>query len=709
MSASTTVGRDARRIDPMGKPQFSIRDLLAAGARRESAGSGSRAFEVERETPYSHGETSDAWERFLTTSDANAEVHVRGIIEQSWRRSAKFGVDARGRGSTSVMAPSDIDVLRFENEDLLASARQTFLRVAETLSDAGTMAIITDFRGVILEVGGDRKTIDAAHNIRLEIGAAWDEQDTGTNGIGTALATGQMTVVNAHEHFCEGVKAWACVGAPIISPIDGRILGVVDFSGPHDIFQRHNIALAMVSAKHIELALTEKIRTERMQLLETSLGKIPRVGISDGIVIVDRFGQVIHHDQTAASNLRRMSAIDRLEKGDRILDLDGSTSGFDLAERLPTELKNHDVLPLTMDGKIRGAMLVIGPRQRSASETIARTSSAARLTRVPEIIGQSPAILEAIDRTERAAQGRTAILIEGETGVGKELFARHVHKVAFPSEKEPFVAFNCGAVSKELIGGELFGHAAGAFTGATRDGRAGRFEAASGGTLSLDEIGEMPLDLQPYLLRALEEEVIYRLGESKGRPVNVRLVASTNRNLRSDVDEGRFRKDLYFRISAIKITIPPLRDRLDDFELLLDHFNRRLADKYTIAPLTLAPEAMDILRRYSWPGNVRELRNLVESAMFMTKGSILRVCELPDDILRATTSDRTALGPDKTSSRSFPTDEGDHEGRTLAVSERHMIERAMQETAGNIKVVAQRLGVSVSTIYRKLSQYKSGK
>ena len=624
-------------------------------------------------------------------------------------RSAKFGVDARGRGSTSVMSSSDIDMLRLENEDLLASARNTFLRVAETLSGAATMAIITDCRGVILEVGGDRKTIDDAHNIRLEIGAAWDEQDAGTNGIGTALATGQMTVVNAHEHFCEGVKTWACVGAPIRSPIDGHILGVVDFSGPHDIFQRHNIALAMVSAKHIELALRDKIHTERMRLLETSLGRIPRLGTSHGFVIVDRFGQVIHHDETAAFNLRRMNAIDNLQKGDRILDLDGATSGFDLSERLPSELRNHDAEPLVLDGKIRGALLVVGPKPRSALGTVVSSSPSATAKQVHDIVGRSPAIMEAIDRTERAAQGRIAILFEGETGVGKELFARHVHRVAFPSDKEPFVAFNCGAVSRELIGGELFGHAAGAFTGATREGRAGRFEAANGGTLSLDEIGEMPLDLQPYILRALEEEAIYRLGESKARPVNVRLVASTNRNLRSDVEEGRFRRDLYFRISAIKITIPPLRDRIDDLELLLDHFNRRFAEKYSILPVNIAPETMDVLRCYSWPGNVRELRNLVESAMFMTTKGVLRVENLPEDILRPPSSQQQMFPGDDNRLGPLPNAAKSTAGMTLELSERHMIETAVRETNGNIKLAAEQLGVSVSTIYRKLSQYRSGK
>jgi transcriptional regulator with PAS, ATPase and Fis domain len=457
------------------------------------------------------------------------------------------------------------------------------------------------------------------------------------------------------------------------------------------------------------LALREKIRTERMQLLETSLGRIPRLGTNHGIVIVDRFGQVIHHDETATLNLQRTNAVDKLQKGDRILDLDGSPCSSDLSEGLPSELRNHDVQPLIVDGKIRGALLVVGPRQRSDPKTVAALSSTSKAPQFSEIVGRSPSILEAVEKTERAARGRTAILIEGETGVGKELFARHIHKVAFPTNKEPFVAFNCGAVSRELIGGELFGHAAGAFTGATREGRAGWFETANGGTLSLDEIGEMPLDLQPYILRVLEEEAIYRLGESKARPVSVRLVASTNRNLRSDVDEGRFRKDLYYRISAIKIFVPPLRSRVDDIELLLEHFNQRFSAKYNTPSVKISNEVLDLLRTYSWPGNVRELRNLVESAMFMTIGGVFRVENLPEDILDSLDTQRQTPFHGETSSPPLHTFAGSPSGITLERSERNMIETAVQEMDGNIKLAAARLGISVSTIYRKLSQYKSGK
>jgi transcriptional regulator with PAS, ATPase and Fis domain len=308
-----------------------------------------------------------------------------------------------------------------------------------------------------------------------------------------------------------------------------------------------------------------------------------------------------------------------------------------------------------------------------------------------------------VDKIERAALGNTPILIEGETGVGKELFARLVHAASQKSGKEPFVTFNCGAVSKELLGGELFGHAPGAFTGATREGRPGRFEFANGGVLSLDEIGEMPLDLQPYLLRVLEEHMVCRLGESKPRPVNFRLVASTNRNLKLEVAEGRFRKDLYFRLGVVKITIPPLRERLGDVEILIDHFNRQVSAHYNTEPLRFDNATLELLLRYQWPGNVRELRNLIENLVLMSIGGVVTFKDLPEDFLEAATQ---MLSVPAQQTHSNGARAGDEITR-FDEMERRAIEKAVAGADGNISVAADKLGLSRSTLYRKLQQYRS--
>jgi transcriptional regulator of acetoin/glycerol metabolism len=561
---------------------------------------------------YDERETNKAWENFLTFGDTKRDnALVRGVIEESWQRSVKSGVNAHCKGSNLVASPDDLYELRLKNHDLLGSTAQTFRRVAEVLGDAATMLVITDRNGVVLDVGGDQRTIDAGHYIRLEVGAAWGETVTGTNGIGTALVTGKPVHVHAAEHFSEGIKAWTCVGCPIRSPIDGSVIGIIDFSGPQAIFHRHNLALAVIAANHIELALSEKIRLERIQLLEASISRMPGMGSADGVVILDRFGRVIHHNDAATARWRRIARSRELSVGTQLLPSSEGLLVKDLSIGLPDELREQRIEPLVVDGAVKGAMLVLASRPRTnlGVSQVSQTARAALVSAKEAIVGCSEALLQVVEKIERAALGRTAILLEGETGVGKELFARLVHAASQKTGKEPFVAFNCGAVSKELLGGELFGHAPGAFTGATREGRPGRFEFANGGVLSLDEIGEMPLDLQPYLLRVLEERAVYRLGESKPRPVDVRLVASTNRNLKQEVAEGRFRKDLYFRIGVVKIAIPPLRERLGDVDILIDHFNNQFAATHNTQPLRFEASTMELLRRYSWPGNVRELRN----------------------------------------------------------------------------------------------------
>jgi transcriptional regulator of acetoin/glycerol metabolism len=687
------------------------------GFRSLTSTEGHRGDDLGR---YDERATRKAWERFVTDGPSGASSSralVRNVIERSWRRSVEVGVDARGRGSPESAPPDLLHELRQRNRGLLSATRPTFERISEILGNTATMVVITDHAGVILEVGGDRSTIDAGHDIRLEVGASWGESVTGTNGIGTALVTGQPVYVHAAEHFCEGVKAWTCVGAPIRSPIDGSIVGIIDFSGPEDIFHRHNVALGMVAANHIELALAEQARIERMRLLEACLSKVQGFAGGDGLVVLDSFGRIIHLSETAPLRWRSLDQASELKVGRQIIDFGPDGVHGDIAGHLPEALRGQSLEPLLVDGNVSGAVLVLGARPRPAV-SIGRTLvvpaqgavdalAGAKLA----IVGRSEQLLDAVERAERAALGKSAILLEGETGVGKELFARLIHAAGMQTGKEPFVAFNCGAVSKDLIGGELFGHAAGAFTGATRDGRQGRFETAQGGVLSLDEIGEMPLDLQPYLLRVLEERMVYRLGDSKPRPIDVHLVASTNRNLRQDVAEGRFRKDLYFRIGALRITIPPLRDRQGDVELLIDHFNRQISETYGMEPLRFRDSVMEILQAYDWPGNVRELRNLVENLALMSTSRVIGVEDFPEDFVEDLKPRRAPPHPlqgrDAFAAPAQLDASGSDEIARLDETERRVIQRAVAASGGNMSVAAEKLGVSRSTLYRKLQHYKA--
>ena len=303
------------------------------------------------------------------------------------------------------------------------------------------------------------------------------------------------------------------------------------------------------------------------------------------------------------------------------------------------------------------------------------------------IIGQSKGIQQAIDLARKVAATDTTVLLTGETGTGKEVFAQAIHQ-ASPRRAGSFVAVNCSALSKEILESELFGHRAGAFTGATRD-KKGLFEEANKGTIFLDEIGEMAPDLQAKLLRVLETHEFLRVGDTKPTKTDVRVVAATNRDLKQDTETGQFRQDLYYRLSVFSIELPPLRNRRDDIPALAEALTRQEAAKIGRKALTLSKEFIDALTHYGWKGNIRELKNVIERAVILSDGQTLLPDSLPPDVQSPTTSAAT------------PTFD-------LASVEKNHIERVLRHTNGNKAEAARLLGIGLSTLYRKFEEYQLG-
>jgi transcriptional regulator of acetoin/glycerol metabolism len=601
-----------------------------------------------------------AWERFLSGSP-EAAIPLGQVVVSSWQRSLKLGVNPAARTAPLAATGARYFALRHRNRDLLAAAADIFLRMESVLSQSRCMMLLTDPFGVVLETAGDHRTLGEGENIHLVAGGQWNEDVIGTNGIGTALATGQPAQVHATEHFCEGIKSWTCAAAPVREPGTGKILGILDISGPPTTYQRGNLSLAVATARQIETALAERAGRERVRLLERCLQMMPTLGNTE-MLAIDRAGRVIfsHGNVDPIAGLPGFDADEKFE---------------DWVGRLPAALRrtgNFDTVDL--DGRPVGAMIVLpGPKTRRIAATGAFES----------IVGASPAIREMIDLAARLAPRRVALLIQGETGTGKEVLLRAVHAAAAPAA--PLVVFNCGAASKDLLGAELFGHVRGAFTGALQEGRAGRFELAHGGILCLDEIGELPLDMQPLLLRVLEEGVVYRVGDATPRKIDVRIIAMTNRNLKQDVAAGRFRADLFFRLSVATIAIPPLRDRHGDVARLFEHFSALLAARHDLPPRGISPQALQSFDAYGWPGNVRELRNIVESLLLTGAGEIT-ADELPPDMRNVSRA-------------------ADDDG--LEALSRQAMRRAIESADGNLSQAAKKLGISRSTLHRRLRRDQS--
>jgi formate hydrogenlyase transcriptional activator len=334
---------------------------------------------------------------------------------------------------------------------------------------------------------------------------------------------------------------------------------------------------------------------------------------------------------------------------------------------------------------------IAGLRDQLAKEKAYLEEEARTEHHFGEIVGESAALREVLKKVEIVAPTDSTVLICGETGTGKELVARALHDLS-PRKRRTFIKLNCAAIPMGLLESELFGHEKGAFTGAISQ-KTGRFELADKGTLFLDEVGDIPLELQPKLLRVLQEQEFERLGSTKTIHVEVRLVAATNRDLAALTAEGRFRRDLYYRLNVFPVTLPPLRERSDDIPRLVRHFTQRFARRMGRRIETIPSPVMEALVRYAWPGNIRELQNVIERAVILARGLSLQV-PLSDLELRG---QRSEVGDQKSASS----------GLTLADAEREHILGALRDTGwvvGGAKGAAARLGMKRSTLQKKMKK-----
>ena len=310
-----------------------------------------------------------------------------------------------------------------------------------------------------------------------------------------------------------------------------------------------------------------------------------------------------------------------------------------------------------------------------------------------QIVGESPHLKKVMDGIRRAAPTNATVLITGESGVGKELVARAIHRNSLRS-RDRFIQVNCAAIPDDLIESELFGHEKGSFTGATEK-QIGKFEQADKGTIFLDEVGDMSLKTQAKVLRVLQEGEVERLGSARTIKVDVRVIAATNKNLEDEIEKGTFREDLYFRLAVIPIYVPPLRERKDDIPLLVRHFADLFARDNNFRPKRVTPAAMDVLQRYRWKGNIRELRNTVERLIIMTPADSIDLPDLPESIR----VDGPSRGPDNETVKAGTLREHKE------VSERAFLVQKLRETGWNISKTAELIDTPRSNLYKKLEQY----
>jgi two-component system, NtrC family, response regulator HydG len=420
----------------------------------------------------------------------------------------------------------------------------------------------------------------------------------------------------------------------------------------------------------------------------------------------------------ATSSAEGAKRIERDEPNVILTDLrmDG-LSGLDLLRKAKQELDDVEVVVITGHGDVQTAVEAMKAGaanylqkpvnlgelramvERAAERFRLHRANKALLQTLEEkfgfegVVGNSRRMHELIAKLKSVAPTQATVLIQGETGTGKELVAKAIHTNS-PRKLKNFVAMNCTALNENLLEDELFGHEAGAFTGAERL-RKGRFEHAHGGTLFLDEVGDMPPSLQAKLLRVLENQEVYRIGSNESIKVNVRLLSATNRDLEAAVSSGAFRQDLYFRLKVVTVKLPPLRERKEDLPLLCNHFLKEFSQRHGKKITAIADPLRKAIHFYDWPGNVRELRNLIESMVVQDTDGVLSL----DDLQEGDSLKRVSL-PEKASGAESLI------GRPLSEIERYYIERTLELTGGNREEAAHKLGIGERTLYRVIQEWK---
>jgi sigma-54 dependent transcriptional regulator, acetoin dehydrogenase operon transcriptional activator AcoR len=642
---------------------------------------------------------------------------VRPVVRDSWSRALSAGIRADLPHAPLVLSKADLLVAR-ERTDWLPLAEDAVSAQRGAYASGGHILALFDRAGRMLHHEGDPAALERLDAINFRPGALWAEHAVGTNGPGTALATGKPTHIVGAEHFCRGWQEWHCAAVPIRDRSTGDIQGAVDISGFREAAHPHTLVLAVAIAVAVEQMLVSRAMERRVRVLNR-FAELTSRWPGDALVAVDGTGTLLTASSRAPAALHPFAPVpERLRTA--LVELVESFTGDAAREVWLPSVEGRAVAHPVFDGATPiGACLLIPERGRASARALvsgvpaarARTGPPGAATRhtLADLIGESPALRQAQRVAVAAASNTLPVLLLGESGTGKEMFAQGIHGASSRAAR-PFIAVNCAALPAELVESELFGYVGGAFSGARKEGSAGKFEAADGGTIFLDEVGELPLAAQAALLRVLEEGEVTRVGAARGAPVDVRVIAATNRDIRRALERGRFREDLYYRLGVLSVELPSLRERSADIPGLARHFLAAAEAELGRSGYAFAPQALDAMRAYPWPGNIRELRNLVWRTVALATEPVIGLDDLPPEI-------RTAYvrgeAPGRAEDGGASLAAWDGEGEPLDVptpgdaawhAERERLVRAV-EHAATMADAARILGVARSTFYRQLERY----
>lgn len=641
------------------------------------------------------------WNNFMETGELDAH-RIDPVIGRSWQRCREYDVDPGCNEKHQILTSARLRDRIEQTWQMVKVATPVMENLFRVLRGLGFMVLLADRDGYILKSIVEEGFRRQAKQVMLCEGVNWSEKAKGTNAIGTSLAEGGAVKVFAYEHFVRENHMLACAAAPIFGA-GGEIVGTLDVTGEGKKGNDRIFSMVRMAAQNIEKELQFLHLQKSLNTYKAQYNGIVEL-IREGAVIVDESGTVrevtpsagrvlgLRPEQCLGENIEELFNLNNIWVLDSTSE---DTKEITVSAKHGASMVNARARRIYgVDGKPEGMIAIISPIDGKAGarpgERAVREmpeGNAVRFT-FDQIIGKSKYLHQVISVCKRVARNNSTVLLTGETGTGKEMLAQAIHRESHRSSG-PFIAVNCAAIPAELVESELFGYEDGAFTGARKGGCPGKFELANGGTIFLDEIGDMPLKAQVSLLRVLQEKQLCRVGGHQIVPVDVRVIAATHRDLAEMTQEGAFRQDLFFRLNVVNVNIPPLRARKDDIELLTGFFLEKYKAEMDRPELVMTPEAMVKFQEYHWPGNVRELENIIEGLVNVVEEGVIT----PENLPRAMTEPPAQL-------------QDTEHAVTLKDMEKTAIKRAIIDCGGSLSAAATRLDISRSTLYRKIKEYE---
>ncbi|WP_252234434.1 sigma-54-dependent Fis family transcriptional regulator [Clostridium sp. ZS1] len=636
----------------------------------------------------------NAWKKFIATGEVDPKV--RSDIGDSWIRCRKYEVDPNnGRGS---IKHHNIDELIKNNIELISVARPIMESIYSMVSGSGFALFLSDKDGYLLEIIGDQDIMERVNELNFLKGELWTENIVGTNAIGTALYLNKPVQTIGAEHYGVNQHSWTCSASPIHDE-DGNLIGCINMSGNYYNAHSHTMGIVTAAAQSIQKQMALTISYKLLNVTFDS--------ISEGMIVINEDMKVKRVNGRALEilNISLEEAIkmdiNNVLKGvhfHKLLNennrsLNNIEWDFNINSSIVKCVIN--VVPLNISGKNNG-MVITFTEVKRVHKLVNKFVGYKAQYKFDDIMTTNNDMKKMMAFAKKAAISDCNILIQGESGTGKELIAQSIHNYS-ERHKGPFVAVNCASIPRELVESELFGYEKGAFTGALKEGHPGKFELADGGTIFLDEIGELPLDTQSKLLRVLDNGKVIRVGGTYEKQLDVRVIGATNRVLKKEISKQNFREDLYYRLSVMEMKTIPLRDRIDDIDVLIKYFIEKLNLKNRDKVIRINDYYVDELKKYNWPGNIRELRNVVERDYYLSDNEITNI----NNMDYAEESNKTN---NKTVKEIFNIKE-DIKIMPLEYLEKNAIYDAIKKCNGNIQLASKLLEIGRATLYRKIKKY----